>query len=259
MDRRLLFPAVAITAWAQQTSPQAAEAEKALRDRVQKFYQLQQDKKYREAEAMVAEDTKDLYYNGKKPDIRGFSIDKVELTDGNTKAKVTIRVKVLVLMYGAGAQIFDMPTPITWKLENGEWRWYVSEEARTMTPFGKMNLGDKGATDTKGEAPGGIEHPDLNALLNQLSIDRTSIELTADAASQTATITNGLPGPLDLVVDPHVKAIKGLKVKVDKLHLDAGEKAFVNFQREGLVPISDVVDITAAPLNKVFSIVVTAK
>ena len=47
MDIRLLFPAVAATAWAQQTSPAAAKAEQALRERVQRFYQLQQDKKYR--------------------------------------------------------------------------------------------------------------------------------------------------------------------------------------------------------------------
>ena len=51
---------------------------------MQKFYQLQQDKKFREAEVFVADDTKDLYYNGKKPDIKGFSIEKVQLLPGNT-------------------------------------------------------------------------------------------------------------------------------------------------------------------------------
>ena len=67
MDRRLLFPAVADTAWAQQSSPEAVAAEKALRERVQQFYQLQQDKKYRDAEAIVADDTKDSYYAARNP------------------------------------------------------------------------------------------------------------------------------------------------------------------------------------------------
>ena len=107
-------------------------------------------------------------------------------------------------MMGAGAQIFEMPSPTTWKMENGEWRWYVSRRRRrAATAFGKMKMGERGAADSKGEAPGGIEHPNLNALLNQVSIDRTSIEFTPDAGIQTATITNGLPGPMDLAVDPH--------------------------------------------------------
>ncbi len=251
---------MAITAWAQQSSPEAVAAEQPLRERVQQFYQLQQDKKYREAEAFVADDTKDLYYNGQKANIRGFSIDRVELLDGNTQAKVTVRLKVLVLMFGAGAQIFDMPTPTTWKIENGEWRWYVAEEAKSATPFGKMKTGAGGTLEgQKGEAPGGIEHPDLGALQGQLSVDRTSVIFSLDAPDQTVTITNGLPGPTELRVDPHAEAIKGLTVKVDKLHLEAGEKAVITLHREGTSRFSDSVVITASPLNRVFAITVAAK
>ena len=63
MDRRLLFPAIAATAWAQQPSQPSTEA---LRDRVQQYYQMMVDKKYRQAEAMVAMESKEDYYNGKK-------------------------------------------------------------------------------------------------------------------------------------------------------------------------------------------------
>jgi hypothetical protein len=263
MDRRLLFPAVAVTAWAQQSSPEAVAAEKALRERVQQFYQLQQDGKHREAEAMVADDTKDLYYNAKKPDVRGFTIDKVQLLDGNTKAKVIIKAKVLVLMPGAGAQVFDMPSPTEWKIENGEWRWYISEEAKAATPFGNMKMGEHGTLDNtldnKGAAPGGIANPDLRALEGQLSIDRTSVEFTADSPDQTLTITNGLPGPIDLRVDPHADTIKGLTLKVDKMHLDAGEKALVSLRWKGSIPMSDFVQITANPFSKVFTITMTGK
>jgi len=44
MDRRLLFPALAATAWAQQTSPAQAAADKALRARLNQFYQLMVEK-----------------------------------------------------------------------------------------------------------------------------------------------------------------------------------------------------------------------
>ena len=48
---------MAITAWAQQTNPAASKAEKALRARAQQFFQLEVDKKYRQAEAFVAVET----------------------------------------------------------------------------------------------------------------------------------------------------------------------------------------------------------
>ena len=262
MDRRLLFPAVAATVWAQQTSPVAAEAEKALRERVQQFYQLQTDEKYRQAESMVADDTKDDYYVSRKPKIKGFTIEKIEMSPDLMAAKVLIKARVLVLMMGAGAQVFEMPTPTTWKLEDGEWRWYITAEAKVSTPFGKINTNaDKGGTTprTKGEAPGGVEHPDLGALQGQISIDTTSVELTRNKRDQTVTITNGLPGPLDLRVDPHAEKIAGLSVKADKTHLESGQAGMIQFHLTGDKKLSDMVEIIAFPLNKVFDIQVNAK
>lgn len=263
MDRRLLFPAVAATAWAQQTSPAAAKAEQALRERVQRFYQLQQDKKYREAEAMVADDTKDLYYNAKKAKIESFTIDRVDLTDNMTKAKVLIKAKILTLLPGAGAEIFEMPTTTTWKVENGEWRWYVSAEARSATPFGKMNSSEGGAApgqlDARGAAPGGVDNPNVAALQGRISIDTTSVQLTRHKRDQVVTITNGLPGSLDLKLDPLAEKTPGLTVKIDKPHLDAGEKAMVEFHLYGEQKLSGIVEIVALPLNRVFDIQVTAQ
>jgi len=263
MDRRLLFPAVAATAWAQQSNPAAVAAEKALRERVQQFYQLQTDEKYRQAEAMVADDTKDDYYNGKKPKIKGFTIDRIDLNDDLTKAKVLIKAQVLILMPGAGAQIFEMPTPTTWKLDNGEWCWYIAPEAKVMTPFGKINTGgappSAATLDTKGAAPGGIADPNVGALQGEISISETSVELTRNKRDQELTIKNGLPGPLDLRIDPHVESIAGLTVKIDKTHLNNGESATVQFHLYGDKKLSDIVEIVAFPLNKAFDIQVTAK
>src|SRR3954463_4961584 len=98
IDRRFLLPiAAATTAWAQQ-SPEAAQAEAELRARVDQFFQLQVDKKFRQAESMVADDSKDAYYDGNKYNIKGFKIDRIELLDGNTKAKVTIKGGVTLVM-----------------------------------------------------------------------------------------------------------------------------------------------------------------
>src|SRR5437879_6149024 len=117
MDRRLLLvPASALFAHAQ-SSPEAIDAEKNLRQRVEEFYQLQQDNKFRQAEALVAEDSKDLYYNARKTEVRGFRVEKIELTD-SSHAKVTVKAKVVMLF--AGAQIVEMASEGTWKLDNGQ-------------------------------------------------------------------------------------------------------------------------------------------
>jgi hypothetical protein len=257
MDRRLLYPAVAMTAWAQQPAQPTAEA---LRDRVQQYYQLMVDKKYRQAEAMVADDSKEDYYAGKKPDLKAFDIMNIDLQTANT-AKVTIRAKVLLLMPGAGGQLFDMPTPTYWKLENGAWSWYIPEEVRSATPFGKMQNGVKvaGTMDLKGAAPGGLDNPNVGALVDRITIDKLAVVLTSKEPQQLVTITNGLPGPLDLTLDSHALNIKGLTVQVVPLHLEAGGKAVVTLRRSATAQFTDVVPVIAEPFHRIFNIQVRSE
>lgn len=252
MDRRLLYPAIAMTAWAQQPSQPAAEA---LRDRVQQYYQLMVEKKYRQAEGMVAEDSRDDYYNGKKPDLKGFQIINLDLQTPTT-AKVTIQAKVVLLMPGAGGQVFDMPTPTYWKLENGGWCWYIPEEVRSATPFGKMQqtAGTAAAMDMKGAAPGGLDNPNVGALVDRITIDKLSVVLTSNEPEQRVTISNGLAGPLDLTLDSHTQNIAGLAVKIAPLHLEAGAQAVVTIRRTGNVRITEVVPVIAEPFHRIFNI-----
>jgi hypothetical protein len=256
MDRRLLFPAVAITAWAQQTNPAAAKAEKALRARVEQFYQLQQDKKYRQAEELIASDTKDYYYSSAKADIRSFQIQKIELMDRNREARVTVKVGQVILFPGAGAQIMELPATTTWKLEKGKWSWYVDREALKNTPFGRMKGGDGPVAD-KLDRTG--EAPSLAELMNQVMIDRASVELTDKEPSQTVTITSNLPGLVELKLDPHAETIKGLTVEFSKTQLNQGEKSVISFRAGQGARFSDVVRINALPMNKPFDVQVTAK
>jgi hypothetical protein len=256
MDRRLLLPAVAITAWAQQTNPAAAKAEKALRARVQQFFQFEIDKKFRLVEPMVADDTKDLYYNASKPDLKAFSIEKIELLDRNTRARVTVKTTQIVLIPGAGPMPFELANPTLWKKEKGQWVYYVDQDALKNTPFGRFEPG-KGDPTSKLDKTGAA--PDLATLMNQVTIDRTSIELTESQPSQTVTITNKLPGVVDLTLDSHVAKIKGLIVELSKPHVNSGETSVIGFRAEPGARFSDVVQITASPMNKEFDIQVSAK
>src|SRR5580658_3680287 len=141
MRRILLFPLVPAIAWSQQApSPTSqapvSEAEAALRARVDQFYQLLVAKKFRQAEALVVDDSKDLYYNWGKPDIKGFDIKSVEFLDGGRAAKVTLTVTMYMAVAGAAPILFHMPSPSTWRLEQGKWSLWIDPDIALMTPMG---------------------------------------------------------------------------------------------------------------------------
>ena len=67
---------------------------------------MEVDKKYRQAEALVAGDSKDEYYNSNKYNIKSFKIQKIELFNNNTRAKVTILAKVTLIIRAGAANGF---------------------------------------------------------------------------------------------------------------------------------------------------------
>jgi len=250
IDRRFLFPVAAVTAWAQQPSPAVAEAEAALRARVEQFYQLQVDKKFRQAEAMVADDSKDDYYNRAKQNINGFSIQQIEWLDNNTRARVTIKGKVTLRAALIGAQEFEMPLLTSWKLENGQWVWYVDPDLKGRTPFGKIEIAPPagGAKDASPSAIG----INPTTLTDQVTLDLSSVTLSASSPEQTVTVTNRLPGPITLELTK--PQLDGISVEIEKSDLKAGEKSAIRLRLTGEVKASGVVRLLASPLNKVLEI-----
>lgn len=262
MDRRLLIFPLAGVVWAQQTAPDAEEAKQALVARVKQYYQLLLEKKFRQAEGLVAEESKDDYYNRQKPEIKGFEVMTAELNPDKTTAKVMVKAMTLTLMPGVGAQVFDMRVPTYWKLENDKWCWYIPEELKNATPFGTMKIGEveeAAATAGKKIMEGEGRAPALGVLVNQVTIDKTSILFTRKDPDQTVVITNGLPGPLTLRVDPHAEQIGGLKVTMAKTSLESGEKGTITLHWDGTKTFRDVVEIATFPVNRAFDIAVEAK
>ena len=254
MDRRFLFPAVAATAWAQQANPAAARAEKALRERVEKYYQLAVEKKYREAETFVAADTRDEYYNGAKPNVKGFTIEKIELADNNKRATVTIKARVTLVMMGAGAHDFDAPAISTWKLERGKWVMYIDPEAKMQTPWGKLN---PALVAGKGPDSGVVAPPQVDQLLKAVSIDKKDVILTVASPEQAVVVSNNLPGPVDLSLEMP-SGIQGLAAAFEKTHLESGEKTSLKIRSTEQKSFAGVIRVTVAPLNQELEIVVTS-
>src|SRR4051794_29683377 len=66
--------------------------DQALRARVAIFFQAHVDAKYRRAEEVIAEDSKDFFYNMEKTHYLGFDIVRINYSENFTKATVVTGV-----------------------------------------------------------------------------------------------------------------------------------------------------------------------
>src|SRR2546423_9602828 len=152
------------------------DVEDALRARITEFYQLHVDHKYRKAEELVADDSKEIFYSSAKADLTKFRISNIAWSDQFTRAKATIVGTMPISMPGFGGKLTHVPFPSLWKLEDGQWRWYAEKPESRVTPFGVMKVPQTDSPKTPPQIPADIpaQAPDLNALMNAVEPDRTS-------------------------------------------------------------------------------------
>jgi len=246
---------MAASAWAQQQSPEAAAAEAAVRARAQAFFDLQVAKKYRQGEAMVADESKDAYYNGRKFNIDSYTITRIQMAEGNDAAEVTFKAKVTVVVPAIGQTIHTEAVKTTrWKTENGEWVYVVDTDDALNTPFGRLN--PQAAAGKPAAESGAIKRPDVAAMMRAVQIEKNSLEMKA-GENQTLKLSNSLPGPVDVRVQKF--SLAGLDVKIEKTHLEAGEVTSVRFTASDSASGSADVVIEVAPLSTELPVKVTIR
>ncbi len=129
--------------WAQTAAPAAQaspaappEVDAALRARITQFYQLEVEGKFRQAEQLVAEDTKDLYVGSSKPLYSSFEILSIAYAEDFTKARVIALVTRQLPVEGFLGHPVKTKAPSRWKVENGLWCYYVDPRTDLpRTPF----------------------------------------------------------------------------------------------------------------------------
>src|ERR1035438_9851206 len=145
MNRFAWFALFAAIAFGQSNDPfqpkPPAKVDAALRARVQEFFDLHVQGQFRKAEELVAEDTKDFFYKGNKPKYLSCELSKLDYSEHFTKANALMVCEQYVMMPGFSNSPMKVPTPSTWKLENGKWFWYVDQDALRNTPWGRMTSG----------------------------------------------------------------------------------------------------------------------
>ena len=235
------------------------DVEEALRARITAFYQAHVDKKFRQADEYVAADTKDFYYEANKPAYLAFEVGKITYSDNFTKARAVVTCKIRFMIPGFGDDPVMAPVPSTWKVENGQWYWYVDQKAGRETPFGVMKP-QEGASPA-GSFPSLAAAPNVETLWKSVQADKNEVQLSArKSSSDLVTISNKMPGSIWLQVES--PKTPGLEVTLDRGELKTGEVAKITFHSEPQEkPVTRVaqVRVTVLPTNQVIPITVAIR
>jgi hypothetical protein len=226
MLRFTLLAILTCSAWAQGNNPfnrPPAEVDEALRARVSDFFKYHVTGEYRKAEALVAEDTKDYFYDHNKPKYLSFEIGKIEYSANFTRAKAVVLCETRLNAPGFGNRVFKVPVPSAWKLEDGKWYWWVEPENINLTPFGKMTPGPEPKSGAAAPGPPSVANmptsPDF--LFEQVRLDKKALAL-APESSDVITIHNTAPGVMEVLI---LQRPGGVEAKLSKSSLNSGEKA----------------------------------
>jgi hypothetical protein len=258
MLRLTLLAMLACAAWAQGDNPfnrPPAEVDKALRARIMEFFQYHVTGEYRKAEALVAEDTKDYFYDHNKPKYMSVEISKIEYFDNFTKAKAIVLCEQRINNPAFGNRTFKVPTPSSWKLEKGQWYWWVEPENMNLTPFGRMTPGPEVAGTKAAAAPTMPNIPSTgDFLFDQVKLDKKQLTVPA-GRSEVVTIHNTAPGVMNISV---IQAPQGIEAKLSKSSLNSDEKATLTVT-SGKEPQSGELHLQVEPIGQKIVIPIVAK
>lgn len=206
------------------------EIEEALRARMKLFYDCYLTGKFRQAYDLVAEDSKDDYFNRAKTPYHSYKILSIQFSDNYTKAKAMVVVNRDMKFDGHTLAV-DTPMDVDWKIENGQWVWYLpprNSEAHE-TPFGTVPPAAAPSNDSSHSAEGGNAHPkapsdagSMAAAFDRLAWpDKPVLSLgLADHFQDHAVLINRSGTPLKFHLE--YKALPGLKLEPLSGEISAG-------------------------------------
>jgi hypothetical protein len=226
----------------------------ALRARIDEFYQASVKGEFRKAEALVAEDTKDFFYDHDKPRMLSYEISRIDYSNGYTRAKAMILEERHIMLPGFAGKAMKIPTPSYWKIDNGKWCWYVDQAKLNETPFGIMKPGPPAPGDKSPEAILSTIPTDPAEFMKLVHADKSTVDLKP-GESDRVIIENGMRGPVTVSVQGKVD---GIEAAFDRETIPAGEKATLTLKAaEGAK--SGKLIVRAMPLGNEMPIQVTVK
>lgn len=205
--------------------------DQALRARVSAFYQFHVDGKFRQADQFVHEDSKDAFFMADKNKYKGFEIARINYEEDFTRAKVVVAVETDFMMPPAGRIPVTIPLTTLWKLDAGEWWWYVKPAGETgvETPFGNMKPGEEGDPSSPSYK---LQHmPGAGEIRALVRISKTEVKLNcASGGRDEIVVSNGMPGPIKVYLT--ADQASGFRAEVERPALNAKEEGKLIFSCE---------------------------
>lgn len=258
------------TALAQTPAP---EVDQALRARVTEFFQAHVDGNYRKAFEVVAEDTKDYYFETEKIRFKSFKITDISFSSDFTDALVQLTAqREMKMRYDFPVVVETVPMKTHWKIENGKWCFYEHDRPAWITAMGPSDR-DKlkpqtpvaGATTPpvgQDLSPAGIAALG-SQIIQQSAIDKSELTLPLDRPStEQVVFHNGQEGTVKVTLADGAKPA-GLTAELDKTDVNAGGNAVVKIRfvppadlAAGFVPANFTLRLVMEPFSMVFPITV---
>jgi hypothetical protein len=216
------------------------EVDKALRARVLEFYQDFVDAKFRKADSLVAEDSKDYFFAMEKLPFKAVEGPKSIVYSADfQKADVIMTVDTELRSPRLGTMHIRPDHASTWKVVDGQWYWYHAKPTFIDTPFGRRIL-PKDYSENSSESMhslvsgGGAKPPGFHMvtpeeLAAQIKVDKQSIMLSSfQDSTESVTVSNSLQGAV--TVEVRCLAMPGLTIEPMKKDLKQGESLTIVFR-----------------------------
>jgi hypothetical protein len=270
MLRIFLLALLTGSLWAQEkpADPPPADVDQALRERINLFFKYHMTGEFRKAEALVAEDTKDYFYDHNKPRYVTAEIKSIEYSEKFTRAKAIVVISQYIGIPGFPDNMITVPIPSLWKIEpDGKWYWWIPADQIGLTPFGKMRQlptgaplplppgatpNDTGVGQVKPSIQNLIADPQL--LLKAIKLNKDNLELKV-GESGDVVVHNGTPGPATIAIQ---SLPKGISAKLSKATIQDGEDSTITIEAVEGAQSGDL-NLEIGPLVQVLTVKISVK
>jgi hypothetical protein len=190
------------------------EEEGALKERVNSFYSTFQQGQFREAEAFVAEESREVYYNAPKTRIFSYEIRNLEFNSDLDEANVLVAVESLSPL---SAQPLKQPLQSRWKRIDGEWYMYlkgIEVGEKYKTPVGEMEFVT--GTGKDGSRPQSFKPPNLASMQTAYEVSDRNLRFSANGSepvTQTIKVKNKFQSAL--TIDRLTHDFPGMEIAIE--------------------------------------------
>jgi hypothetical protein len=254
----LLLWAISCLAQNPAAQPEKAppDVDEALRTRISKFYQAHVDGKFRAAEAFVAEDSKDAFFEADKVHCLGFQFLSVVYSQSFSRATATVACDTYFQMPMGPPMPVKRPLRTRWKIVDSQWFWYSdpASDKDEANPFGARK--PQNPQEPAFPTSPSMAFADFGSVSGQVRADKQQVSFDAAVAGvERVVVTNRLPGSVSLALE--FGQLEGLELRLDRTSLGQGESAVLAISYrpvQGRQPAATPVNVVVSPLDQVIPI-----